>query len=94
MRFGFEFSTSLDTACRSEERDEGSELGSCKLSFGQYDKEWHSHLEITRGNIETCPKDAHDAFRLNLSLGYEVRAEPEALDKYGHCDDGPEMPRR
>ena len=55
-------------ACRSGERDEGSKLGSYKLSFGQYDKEWHGHLEITCGN-ETCPEDAHDASRLNLSLG-------------------------
>ena len=90
---GFEFSTSADTLCRSGERDERSKLGSCKLSFGQYDKEWHGHLEITCGN-ETCPEDAHDAFGLNLSLRYEVRAEPEALNKYGDCDDGTEMPLR
>ena len=86
MRFGVRVLDVTDTACRSEERDERSKLGSRKLSFGQYDKEWHGHLEITRGN-ETCLEDVHDASRLNLYLGYEVCAEPEALDKHGHRDE-------
>ena len=60
---------------------------SCKLSFGQYDKEWHDHLEVTRDN-ETFLEDARDASRLNLSLAvYEVHAEPEGLDEHGHCDE-------
>ena len=76
--------TRYGQGCGSGEREEGSKLSNCNFSFGQYDKEGHGHLEITRGN-ETCPKDAHDASRLNLSLVYEMCAKPEALDKHGHC---------
>ena len=64
----------------------GKQAWQLQTFLGQYDKKRHGHLEITRGN-ETCPEDAHDASRLNLSLAYEVRAEPEALDKHGHCDE-------
>jgi len=66
----------------SRGHNERCEFGSCDFSLGEHYKEWHGHLEVTRG-YETRPEDAHDTSRLDLALC----AKPESLNEHGHRDE-------